>query len=225
MRKRWWVVIGWIVAAVVAGGAVLLIGKNSGMWGKPEERRIVVLDAGHGGRDPGAIYDGVYEADVNLAVLHRVIAVMEADDCLDVQATRTLDITVSLEDRIETANEAGAALYLSIQSNASDCLSATGVETLVSDQVASDAPAWQFAEILQDAVVTATAARDRGVRDQDLYLHRAIMPAALIEIGFLSNDAERAKLLDADYQQLIAEAIYQGILTYLDYADPSFSCE
>lgn len=223
MHKAWWVGIGLVL--VVAGGLLMLVGKRLGMWGMRDDRLLVVLDAGHGGRDPGAIYDGVYEADVNLAVMKRVLEMIETDDCLDVRATRTLDITVSLEDRIETANEADAALYLSIQSNASSCLSATGVETLVSEQVASDAPAWQFAEILQDAVVTATRARDRGVRDQDLYLHRAKMPAALIEVGFLSNNAERAKLLDAEYQNIIAGAIYEGILRYLAYADPSFSCE
>ncbi len=225
MRRRWWIVIGLLVTVVVAGAVLLLGGKNLGIWGRRNDRPLVVLDAGHGGRDPGAIYGGVYEADVNLAVMRRVMEVMEEDDRVDVQATRTLDITVSLEDRIETANEAEATLYLSIQSNASDCLSAAGVETLVSDQAASDAAAWQFAEILQDAVVTATGARDRGVRDQDLYLHRAKMPAALIEIGFLSNDAERAKLLDANYQQVVAEAICEGILCYLDYANPSFSRE
>ena len=225
MRRCWWVIIGLALVAVVSGAVLLLVGKNAGMWGKQNGRLIVVLDAGHGGRDPGAIYDGVYEADVNLAVLTRVVELIEADGWFDVRTTRMLDITVSLEDRIGTANKAGATLYLSIQSNASDCLSATGVETLVSDQIASDAPSWQFAEIVQDAVVTATGARDRGVREQDLYLHRATMPAALIEIGFLSNDAERAKLLDADYQQVVAEAIYEGILRYLDYANLSFSRE
>jgi len=184
---------------------------------------LVVLDAGHGGRDPGAVYDDVHEADINLAVMQRVAMLIEKDERMNVRRTRTLDITVSLKDRIGRANESGATLYLSIQSNASSYRDAAGVETLVSDRIDPDAPAWRLAEILQDAVANITGARDRGVRSQDLYLHRAEMPAALIEVGFLSNEAERARLLDPAYQQILAQGIYEGIVTYLNYADPSFA--
>jgi len=218
-------VLGLVVVAVLAAcvAAALLVFRGS----SPEADAstslpLVVLDAGHGGRDPGAVYGETHEADVNLAVLELVYALIEEDGRLDVRATRRYDISVSLENRIGLANELGAALYLSIQSNASPCLEAAGVETLVSDQVAVDAPAWQFAEILQDAVSNATGARDRGVRAQDLYLHRAEMPAALLEMGFLSNDSECAKLLDPAYQALLADAIFQGILAYLEYANPTF---
>jgi len=168
------------------------------------------------------VYGDVHEEDINLAAANRVAALIEADDTLDVQQTRTLDISVSFEDRIETAHDAGAVVYLSIQSNASSFADAVGVETLVSDEVAADDFAWQSAGIVQSSVVTATEARDRGVRSQDLYLHRAQMPAALLEIGFLSNDEERAKLLDPEYQQMIAKAVYEGIITYIDHAPPSF---
>jgi N-acetylmuramoyl-L-alanine amidase len=181
---------------------------------------VVVLDAGHGGRDPGAICEGVHEADVNLAIAERVAALVEGDGRLDVKMTRTLDVYVTLEARIATANEANAALYLSIQSNA--CVEypdATGVVTLVSDALEESDPSWQFAEVLQEAVADATGARDRGVRAQDLYLHRATMPAVLIEVGFLTNDGERAQLTDPDYQQAIAQGIYDGIVSYLEYAD------
>ena len=181
-----------------------------------------MLDAGHGGRDPGAVCDGVKEADVNLAITERVAALIEADDRLDVKMTRTLDISMSLENRIAIANHADVALYLSVQSNACDYPDATGVVTLVSDTLDTGAASWQFAEVLQDTVTGATGARDRGVLAQDLYLHRAEMPAALIEVGFLTNDGERTQLTDPDYQQTIAQGIYDGIITYLEYADPSF---
>jgi N-acetylmuramoyl-L-alanine amidase len=210
-----------LVAACAVVVFVLLRGASAGE--DPPARLLIVLDAGHGGRDPGAVYGDVHEADINLAITEQVASLIAADDRLAVRSTRTLDITVSLEDRIAVANDKDAALYLSIQSNASPHTDASGVETLVSDQIPDDAAAWQFAEILQDAVATATGARDRGVRSQDLYLHRAEMPAALIEIGFLSNAAERAKLMDPDYQQTIAQAIYEGITAYLEYAVPSFA--
>ena len=195
----------------------------SGCGNSASGRILVVLDAGHGGRDPGAVCDGVKEADVNLAISERVAALIEADERLDVQMTRTLDVYVSLENRIAVANDAGAALYLSVQSNACEYPNATGVVTLVSDALDERAPSWQFAEIVQDAVTDATGARDRGVLAQDLYLHRAVMPAALIEVGFLTNDGERRQLTDPSYQQTIAQGIYDGIVAYLEYADPSFA--
>ncbi len=211
-----------ILAGVI--GVTLLWGCGHAQGESASDRVLIVLDAGHGGRDPGAICDGVKEADVNLAITQRVAALIEADDRLDVKTTRTLDITVSLEDRIAVANEAGAALYLSVQSNAcAEYPDAAGVVTLVSDTLDEGDPSWQFAEVLQGFVTDATGARDRGIRSQDLYLHRAEMPAALIEVGFLTNEVERARLVDSDYQGTIAEAIYDGIVAYLEYADSSFT--
>ena len=209
--------------AVMASGACLLSGCGSAQGRSATDRPLVVLDAGHGGRDPGAVCDGVHEADVNLALLESVSELLAADERLEVKATRTLDIYVTLEDRIAVANDADAALYLSIQSNACEYPDVTGVETLVSDTLSEGDPSWQFAEILQDTVCKATGARDRGVREQDLYLHRAEMPAALIEVGFLTNDEERTKLLDPTYHQTIAQGLYDGIVAYLGYADPSFA--
>ena len=209
--------------ALICVGACLLSGCSSAGTGAESDRILVVIDAGHGGRDPGAICDGVHEADVNLAIAERIATLIEVDERLDVRRTRTLDISVTLEERIAVANDADATLYLSVQSNACEYPDATGVVTLVSDTLSEGAPTWQFAEILQDAVSDATGARDRGVRAQDLYLHRATMPAALIEVGFLTNDEERTKLVDADYQQTIAQGIYDGIVAYLAYAHPSFA--
>jgi N-acetylmuramoyl-L-alanine amidase len=207
------------ILTLVGIGACLL----SGCGDAVADHILIVLDAGHGGRDPGAICDDVREADVNLAITKRVAALIEADERLDVKMTRTLDVSVSLENRIAVANDASAKLYLSIQSNACEYPDATGVVTLVSDTLDEGAPSWQFAEVLQDAVTDATKARDRGVLAQDLYLHRAEMPAALIEVGFLTNNGERTQLVDSDYQQTIAQGIYDGIVAYLEYADPSFA--
>ena len=208
---------------MVALATCLFSGCHSAHGESVSSRPLIVLDAGHGGRDPGAVCNGVHEADINLAMLKSVFELLAADERLAVRATRTLDIYITLADRIAVANDAEAALYLSIQSNACEYPDVTGIETLVSDTLSESAPSWQFAEILQDAVTNATGARDRGVRAQDLYLHRAAMPAALIEVGFLTNDEERTKLLDPAYHQTIARAIYGGIVAYLNYADPSFA--
>jgi N-acetylmuramoyl-L-alanine amidase len=220
MRARWsWIAFRAIALGVLGTAVVLLFGGDTDTAPGEEAPWVVVLDAGHGGRDPGAVYGGIREADINLAVMKRVAELIEVDDRLEVRTTRSSDITATLEERIALANDADAALYLSIQSNASIHPEASGVETLLSNSVPLDLAARRFAESLQDAVIHATGARDRGIRSQDLYLHRAEMPAALIEIGFLSNDAERARLLDSGYQDLVARAIYEGIVAYLDNAN------
>jgi len=221
MRARLlWIGCAVLVVAVVAVGTILLVGGRDAA--REDDRILIVIDAGHGGRDPGAVCDDVKEADVNLAIARRIAERIEADERLDVETTRAIDITVSLEDRIAVANEGRATAYLSIQSNACAYPEATGVVSLVSDRLPPDDRSWQLAEILQDAVTDATGARDRGVRSQDLYLHRAEMPAVLIEVGFLTNDGERAKLLDPAYQQTIAQGIYDGLLRYLQHTDPTF---
>jgi len=224
MRKRHLQSVAVIaILASVGVGALLLSGCGDASAKSESDRVLIVLDAGHGGRDPGAVCEGVKEADVNLAIAKCVADLIEADGRLTVKLTRTLDISVSLENRIAVANDADADLYLSIQSNACEYSDATGVVTLVSDTLDEGAPSWQFAEILQDAVTSATGARDRGVRAQDLYLHRAKMPAALIEVGFLTNNGERTQLTDPVYQQTIAQGIYDGIVAYIEYTDPSLA--
>jgi len=212
-----------LLLCLLGVGACLLSGCSDAAAGSNSDSVLVVIDAGHGGRDPGAVYGEVHEADVNLEIAKRVSALIEADERLDVRMTRTLDIYVTLQNRIAVANETKANLYLSIHADASPGYpEATGVMTLVSDTLDDGDPSWQFAEIVQSAMSTATGARDRGVRAQELHLHRAKMPAALVEVGFLSNDSERVSLTEPHYQQTIADGIYRGIVSYLEYADPTF---
>ena len=219
MRTRWILVAVVVVAAfLVAAGLLVLNGRTSSEEVAEIDRPLIVLDAGHGGRDPGAVCGGVHEADINLSVLKRVAALIEAGERFSVKTTRTVDVYVTLEDRVMLANDTNACLYLSIQSNACDYPEVTGIETLVSDVLDPGDPSWQFAEILQDNLTEATHARDRGVRSQDLYLQRATMPAALVEIGFLTNEGERRLLLDPEYQQTVAQGIYNGIVAYIEFA-------
>jgi len=215
--------IGVVAVAVVAIGVSVLLERSTAGERADDGRVVVVLDAGHGGSDPGAIHGGVEEADVNLDLLHYVIALIEADGRMRAIATRTTDVYLELKERTAVANDVDAELYLSIHCNASVAYpEAAGVLTLVSDTVTSGDASWQFAEILQGAVTSATGARDRGVCTQELYMHRATMPAALIEVGFLTNEAERVMLVDPAYQQVIAQGIYEGIVAYFTYIDPSF---
>ena len=176
----------------------------------------IVLDPGHGGRDPGAVAGNVLEKDVNLAIIERLKDLSELEPRLNPILTRITDVTVDKLDRVQLADEVGAALYLSVHINAFSDPGVHGVETWVDDTRAPGDPSYLLAESMQDALVDATGARDRGVKSQGLYLQHTTLPAVSVEVGFLTCPEERAKLLDPTYQDQIAQGLLKGILDYLD---------
>lgn len=175
----------------------------------------VAIDPGHGGRDPGGVVGDVLEKDLNLEIVNRLASLVDAQPGLEAILTRTTDVTVDNELRLKLAEGAGAVLYLSVHINSFDDPSVHGAETLVDDTRTQDDPSWKLAESVQNAVIAATEARDRGVRSQGLYLQHTTLPAVSAEVGFLTSTEERAKLLDPAYQDKIAQGLLQGILDYL----------
>ena len=168
----------------------------------------VVIDAGHGGRDPGAVYKGRQEKDDVLDLALAVGEILE-NSGVDVVYTRTEDIYDSPVQKANIANEAGADYLVSIHRNAVPTPgSATGIETLV----------------YADTGVRAKMARDinaeleqlgfvnRGVieRPNLAILKRSRMPAVLVEAGFIDNENDNEKF-DSQFEQ-IARAIANGIL-------------
>jgi len=184
---------------------------------EPAPVYVIALDAGHGGRDPGANPDGVLEKDINLEIVGKLQVLVDAEEDLVAVPTRTLDIFVPLEDRIRIAEEAGAVVYVSVHVNSYSDAEPSGAETIVSDAHPLDGDSWVLAELIQDAVVQATGARDRGTRSQESYLQRTEMPAVSIETGYVTNPEERAKLVDPEYQQRIAEGILTGLRQFIDW--------
>ena len=175
----------------------------------------IALDAGHGGRDPGATVDDVLEKDLNLEIVGRLRVLVDAEEDLVAVPTRTLDILVPLEERIRIAEETGAAVYVSVHVNSFGSPDADGIETIVADERPLDDDSWVLAELIQDGLVEATGARDRGTRAQESYTRRASMPAVSAEVGYLTNPDEMAKLVDPEYQQTIAEGILAGIRQFV----------
>ncbi len=178
----------------------------------PTREVVVVVDAGHGGPDPGAMVAGIQEKDLNLAL---ALLVQEKAKTIGLRVvlTRTTDTYVDLVERVRMAEAVGAVLYVSIHANYHRDQRICGVETWVDTNAGAESV--RLAEALQRAVVLATGAQDRGVRRQTLYLRHTWLPAALVEVGYLSCPGERGKLLDPDYQERIAEGIVRGILAYL----------
>jgi len=204
--------------AVVAVAVVLVVFlTRSSDEPEPTPTYVVAIDAGHGGRDPGAVVGDVLEKDINLEIVSKLQGLVDAESDLEAAMTRTLDIYVSLEERIRIAEDAGATIYVSVHVNSFGAPDPHGVETIVDDTRALDDDSWVLAELIQDSITAATGARDRGSRSQESYLQRTEMPAVSVEVGYLTNPDERAKLLDPEYQQTVAAAILAGIRQFIDY--------
>ena len=191
--------------------------------------KIVYLDAGHGGYDPGASYFGISEKSLTLAIQSRVKAKLEAEG-YQVVTTRTSDTYVDLTDRSRAANASESDIFVSIHINASGSSAAQGIETYYYQPYAeypsrinatyhanptrlsmSDT----LANAIQSSLINATGAQNQGVKRQTFaVLRETTAPAVLLELGFLSNPQEAARLNTSAYQETLANAIVAGIKRY-----------
>ena len=171
----------------------------------------VFLDAGHGGKDPGAVGNGMQEKNITLPVTLEVGKILERHG-ITVGYSRKTDVYVSLEDRAEKANNFNSDIFVSIHCNAFEKPSAHGVETY--SHIGSTKGA-KLAKSIHDEVIKAKLyTRNRGTKTANFYvLRKTIAPAALIELAFITNKDD-ANLLKTKQKEL-ALAIAKGILSYL----------
>ena len=193
--------------------------------------KVVYLDAGHGGYDPGASYFGISEKSLTLAIQSRVKAKLEAEG-YQVVTTRTSDTYVDLTDRSRAANASESDIFVSIHINASGSSAAQGIETYYYQPYAeypsrinatyhanptrlsmSDT----LANAIQSSLINATGAQNQGVKRQTFaVLRETTAPAVLLELGFLSNPQEAARLNTSAYQETLANAIVAGVKSYYE---------
>ncbi len=179
----------------------------------------IVLDPGHGGSQDGAFHHGVREADVNLAVGLELQAKLVAAGAAVVM-TRTTDSLAApdgvspadeLQARVDVAKAAGADIFVSLHANAHPAKPETTGAIVFYAPGRSTA----LAAAILEALVLETGAVDKGVRPANFYvLRNSNIPAVLVEVGFLTNQAEAARLADSAYQQEIAAGIFKGIMRY-----------
>ena len=173
--------------------------------------KIICIDPGHGGKDPGACAGGVREKDIALNVAKKIGAFLEARGCT-VMLTRETDVFVELSDRARMANSAKAGLYVSIHCNSVEGNArATGMEVYHYTRVSEASK--RAARVIYDKLLPVCGLRGRGVKSQDLaVLRETAMPAVLVELGFISNPDDRRKLTDFGWQDDAARAIADGIV-------------
>lgn len=177
----------------------------------PTGKHLVVLDAGHGQHDPGAI--GVTEhkeKDFNLAMVLKIAELLKQDALFEVVLTRSDDTFVELGNRAPIANNLNAAAFISIHANTAPSQAVGGSESYYYHP--SGKP---LADVLQTYLVHATGFKDRKVKLGDLRVLRdSKMPAVLLEVGFLSNKLEEATMFNEEWQHRVAAGIVEGIKQY-----------
>ena len=211
--------------------------------------QLVVIDAGHGGRDTGAIANGICEKNINLRVAQYLKAALEARG-FRVMLTRSDDTFIELDDRPDVANRCHADFFIAVHANSEHSGAITGVETFYCDSDAGRGPistrsgsagrtrtsqtrksanvrsvmyaaatdsrqSRQLASFLQRGILDHVPADDRGIKPKALRVLRfADCPAALVEVGFLTNRQEARLLNDSSYEKRLAEGIADGLLKF-----------
>ncbi|MCA9838121.1 MAG: N-acetylmuramoyl-L-alanine amidase [Trueperaceae bacterium] len=217
--------------------------------------KIVVIDAGHGGKDSGAVSSYGREEEVVLNTALKLRDILTAAG-IEVIMTRDTDVFLELAERADFAKPE-TNLFISIHANSFSGEEPNGIETYVFGEPLDDSQialaikengggsegrslteearnfansiqgqiyretqfqySTALAEVVQHHLISATSAKDRGVRHNYLYvLRKARSPAILVEVGFISNPVEGPKLVTDSYQDALAQALGSGIIDFLN---------
>lgn len=168
----------------------------------------VIIDAGHGGHDPGARpVKGSHEKHLALDTSRRIAAILRQSG-MRVVETRTGDYFVPLDKRVAMSNRSRNTIFVSIHYNWARRWRAAGVETFFCGPRSS-----RLAANIQREILRPYGAKDRGIKFRKFYvLRNNKRPAVLVELGFLSNPAENNKVQSSATRQRLAEAVARGIL-------------
>ena len=177
-------------------------------------KRLIVVDAGHGGFDPGAVgRTGLEEKEPVLAISLKVAELLE-NEGQQVILTRDRDEFLSLQQRVNIANDAGADLFISVHANAINNPDTGGVETYYNHS--NREYSRRFAEKVHDKIARGLGLYDRGLKSDNFYVIKYTeMPSALVEVGFLSNREEEALLRTDEFRDKAANLIVEGVLDYI----------
>lgn len=196
----------------------------------PISNRIIGIDPGHGGVDPGAVSkSGVEEDDINLKIALKLkryieqsggipILTRSTDRGLYTEKSKTLRQmkTEDLINRKEFIEDAGCELFISIHMNSYTSSRYSGAQTFY---MKNSKEGEQLALIIQEEMrnVLDKDNRRAPAYTEDIYLLKDMkMPSVLVEAGFLSNNKEELLLIQDEYQEKIAWSIYVGIMKYLN---------
>lgn len=179
-------------------------------------KQTIMIDAGHGGDDPGSVNRDVLEKTLNLEVALKLEKALKKEG-YKVIMTRSDDIGLGLYDRAKLANEAKVDLFISLHQNSFADSHVHGIEVFYNENKKST-QGKELAQLIQSTLVAETGAKNRGIRwDNKLVVTRETkMPACLIEMAYISNDAELALIQTDDYQNKVVKGIVKGVELFFE---------
>lgn len=189
---------------------------------KALKNKIIYLDPGHGGADPGALYKKIEEQAINLKIANKLKQKLESAG-VTVYLTRDGDYDLSvpyainrkrsdLSRRANIINRSNCDLYLSIHLNAETSSSWHGAEAYYDDVNSENE---KIAKIMQEEFKKTLGSKRNYKKTDSMYLHKRIeRPGVLLEVGFLSNPNDRYLLTQEWYQDKVANSILNGIINY-----------
>lgn len=214
-RRLILLILGGILGIAALAGIIFGVSR---LVGSPEisakgDTFVIAIDPGHGGEDTGMSAEAVMEKAADLKICSKLKIMLESQGC-QVIMTREEDTRLSKEERVKLANESGADLLVSVHCNYSkEDESLSGARTSYKK---GDKKAKALAENVQEALVKETGAADGGTEKAEYtILTDTEMPGVLVEAGYLSSEAEAAKLAEDTYQNDVAKGIAKGILASL----------
>ena len=223
--KKFIIIIGVLLLIFILNYEI--ISRNSwSNWHLPLAGKVIVLDAGHGGPDGGAEGGELVEKDVSLAITQKLrdylqeagaLVIMTRDDDKDLADEDTKGLSrrkaEDLKRRAEMVENADADLFISIHLNAIPSEKWRGAQTFYNAKSDKNK---RLASFIQDSLREQLENTDRQAKSigQIYLLKKVDVPAALVEVGFLSNHEERRLLETKKYQKKVAEAIYHGVMRF-----------
>lgn len=193
-------ITAWCLALIVGGAAADVIAE-------PVRFSTVVIDAGHGGKDGGSVWNKVVEKKLCLDVAKRVESALKSNGLKTVMTRRT-DTFVELEQRARIANRESSAVFVSIHFNGSRKTSISGAEVYYRSPRGKT-----FATALSRSIKSRVSGGTRGIFYADFkVLRETQMPAVLVECGYISNKREALRCADPAHRQTLAESIVSGLL-------------
>ena len=177
----------------------------------------MLIDPGHGGHQPGTSHHGLVEKDLNLDVVLRIMDLFERSNSgIKAYATRLTDVSMANVDRAEMGNQL-ADLFVSVHFNAMDIVRNPAAVAISGTEIyyfpREGVPNRPVANIFQRNLVRRLGTTDRGVKTNNFaVLTNSVIPAILIEVGFLTNPEEAARIATPEFRQAAAEEIYNSIV-------------
>ena len=216
-----------ILTALYIGILLIGVGKsyydeNIAVSVMPVDKKCIVIDAGHGGFDPGKVAsDGVNEKNINLAIASKLSTFLEEGGAV-IRNTRIEDSSLSeskrqdLKSRAEIANNSKADIFVSIHQNSFPKSSVKGAQVFYYKGSEEGKKLAGFIQNRLKEVVDIDNSRIAKANDSYYVLKQIKIPSVIVECGFLSNGIEHNKLMSSGYQEKLAWAIYMGILDYFN---------